>query len=109
MYGKERNYMKILLTILGMVTLLVLGFSFLSSGVNNKDNNVSKRSVRKTQNDEYHSKFKRRDFIRERRESERKELNRAKSARQVESGRYHDDFMAYNRVDSGRNRYDDFK
>ncbi len=101
--------MKILSTILVMVILLVIGFSFLSSGVKNRDSDVSKRSVKKMQSDEYHSKFKRRDFIMERRENERKEINRTKSARQVEAGRYHDDFMAYNRVDSGRNRYDDFK
>ncbi len=109
MYGKERNYMKILSTILVTMALLVIGFSFLSSGVKNTDSNVSKRSVKKMQSDEYHSKFKRRDFIRERRESERKEINRAKSARQVQAGRYHDDFMAYNRQDSDRNRHDDFK
>ncbi len=101
--------MKIFSTILVMVVLLVIGFSFLSSGVKNTDNNVSKRSVKKMQNDEYHSQFKRRDFIRERRESERKEINTSKSARQVEAGRYHDDFMAYNRQDSDRNRYDGFR
>ncbi len=101
--------MKILSTILVMVALLVIGFSFLSSGVKNADSNVSKRSVKKMQNDEYHSQFKRRDFIRERRESERKEINIAKSARQVEAKRYHDDFMAFNRQDSDRSRHDDFK
>ena len=84
--------MKILSTILVMVALLVIGFSFLSSGVKNTDNNVSKRSVKKTQSDVNHSQFKRRDFIMERRENERKEINRTKSARQVEAGKYHDDF-----------------
>ena len=103
--------MKILSTILVMVILLIIGFSFLSSGVKNRDSDVGKRSVKKMQNDEYHSQFKRRDFIRERRENERerKEINSAKSARQVEAGRYHDDFMAYNRVNSDRNRYDGFR
>jgi len=101
--------MKILSTILVMVALLVIGFSFLSSGVKNTDSNVSKRSVKKMQNDEYHSQFKRRDFIRERRENERKEISRKKSASQVAAGRYNDDFMAFNRQDSDRNRHDDFR
>jgi hypothetical protein len=109
MYGEERSYMKILSTILVTVTLLVIGFLFLSSGINNSDNNVSKSSVKKIQNDEYHSQFKRRDFIRERRENERKEISREKSARQVAAGRYHDDFMVYNRVDRDRNFNDDFR
>ena len=101
--------MKILSTILVMVTLLVIGFLFLSSGVKNTDSNVSKRSVKKMQSDEYHSKFKRRDFIRERLENERKETNIAKSVRQVEVGRHHDDFMAFNRQESDRYRHDDFR
>ncbi len=101
--------MKIFSTILVMVTLLVIGFSFLSSGVKNTDSNVSKRSVKKMQSDEYHSQFKRRDFIRERRENKRKEVNITKSVRQVEAERYHDDFMAYNRQDSDGNRHDDFR
>ncbi len=101
--------MKILSTILVMVALFVIGFSLLSSGVKNADSNVSKRSVRKMQNDEYHSQFKRRDFIRERLENERKETNITKSARQVEAGRHHDDFMAFNRQDSDRYRHEDFR
>ncbi len=109
MYVKERDYMKIFSTILVMVTLLVIGFSFLSSGVKDKDSNVDKRSVKKMQSDDYQSQFKSRDYIRERRESKREEISSVKSARQVEAGRYHDDFMSYNRVDSDRNRYDGFR
>ena len=101
--------MKILSTILVIVALLVIGFSFLSSGVKNTDSNVSKRSVKKMQNDEYHSQFKRRDFIRERRENERKEINEQRSARQDDARRYHEDFMVYNRVDDSRRRHDDFR
>ena len=101
--------MKILSTILVLVTLLVIGFLFLSSGINNAGKNLSKRSVRKTQSDEYYPQYKRRDFIMERSENERKEISREKSARQVASGRYHDDFMVYNRVDHDKNRYDDFR
>ncbi len=102
--------MKILLTILVMAALLVIGFSFLSSGVKNAESNVSKRSVKKIQNDEYHSKFKRRDFIRERLESERrKEINKTKTVKQVATGRYHDDFMVYNRQNSNRYNHDDFR
>ena len=101
--------MKILSTILVTGTLLVIGFLFLSSGINNSDNNVSKSSVKKIQNDEYHSQYKRRDFIRERRDNERKEISKEKSARQVAAGRYHDDFMVYNQQDSDRNRYDGFR
>lgn len=101
--------MKIFPTILVTVTLLAIGFLFLSSGINNAGKDLSTRSVRKTQSDEYYPKYKRRDFIRERRENERKEISREKSARQVASGRYHDDFMVYNRVDHDKNRYDDFR
>ncbi len=101
--------MKIFSIILVMAALLVIGFSFLSSGVKKSDSNVSKRSVKKMQNDEYHSQFKRRDFIRERLENERKETNITKSARQVEAGRHHDDFMVYNRQNSNRYNHDDFR
>ena len=101
--------MKFFSTMLMIITLLVIGFLFLLSGVNNADNNVSKCSVRKTQSDEYYPTFKRRDFIRERRENKRQEISNEKSARQVAAGRYHDDFMAYNRQDSVKNRYDDFR
>ncbi len=110
MYGKERNFMKIFSTVLVMTALLAIGFSFLSSGVKNTDSKVSKRSTKKMQNDEYHSKFKRRDFIRERLESERrKEISKTKSVKQVASGKHHDDFMAFNRQDSDRYSHDDFK
>lgn len=109
MYEEEGRYMKIFSTMLVTVVLLVIGFLFLSSGINNAGNNLSKRSVGKTQSDEYYPQHKRRDFVRERRENERKEISREKSARQVASGRYHDDFMVYNRMDHDKNRYDDFK
>ncbi len=110
MYGEEGNYMKILSTIVVMVILLVIGFSFLSSGAKDTDSNVSKQSVKKMQNDEYHSQFKRRDFIMERRENERrKEISKTKSVKQVVVGKHHEDFMAFNRQDSDRNRHDDFK
>ncbi|MCP4251822.1 MAG: hypothetical protein GY775_00180 [Candidatus Scalindua sp.] len=102
--------MKFFSTVLVMVALLAIGFLFLSSGVKNTDSNTSKHSVKKIQNDEYHSKFKRRDFIRERLENERrKEINKTKSVKQVASGKYHDDFMAFNRQDSNRYSHDDFK
>jgi hypothetical protein len=109
MYGEERNYMKILSTMLVTVILLVIGFLFLSSGVNNAGNNVSKPSVKKTQSGEYHSQFKRRDFIMEKRDNERKETNIKKNVRQINAGRYHDDYMVYNRQDSDRSRYDGFR
>ena len=101
--------MKAFSTMLVTVTLLVIGFLFLFSGVNNAGSKVNKFSVRKMQSGQYHSKFKRRDFIRERRESERKKMSKEKSARQVAAGRYHDDFMAYNRQNSDRSRYDGFR
>ncbi len=109
MHEKERRYMKVISTMLMTVTLLVIGFLLLFSGSNNAGSNVNESSVRRIQSDQYHSQFKRRDFIRERRENERKETSRAKSARQVAAGRYHDDFMAYNQQDSDRNRYDGFR
>ena len=99
--------MKIFLTILMTVTLLVIGLLFLSSG-NNADKNVSKSSVKKIQNDEYRSQYKRRDFIRESRESERKEIN-IHNARQDDASSRHDDFMVYNRLDDDKNRHDDFR
>ena len=99
--------MKIFLTILMTVTLLVIGLLFLSSG-NNADNNVSKSSVKKIQNDEYRSQYKRRDFIRESRESERKEIN-IHNARHDDARNRHDDFMVYNRLDDDRSRHDDFR
>ncbi|MBC8553476.1 MAG: hypothetical protein H8D23_27995 [Candidatus Brocadiales bacterium] len=98
--------MKILSTIFVTMTLLVIGFLFLSSGVNNLDSNVSKSSVKKTQDDEYSSKFKRRDFIRERRENERKEMNRTKNVSKVDAERDQGDFMVYNHE---RISYDDFR
>ena len=101
--------MKVFSTMLVTVTLLVIGFLFLLSGTNNAGSDVSESSVRRMQSDQYHSQFKRRDFIRERRENERKEISREESARQIAAGRYHDDFMAYNRQDSDRNRYDGFR
>lgn len=104
--------MKIFSTMLVTVTLLAIGLSFLSTGVNNTDNKVGKSSVRRVQSDEYHSQFKRRDFIMERRENERKErkeINKDKSARQVAAGRYNEDFMVYTRLDHDKNRYDDFR
>ncbi len=109
MYEEERYDMKILSTMLVTVTLLVIGFLFLSSGVNNAGRNASKASVGKMQSDEYHSQFKRRDFIMEKCDNERKETNRRKSARQVNAGRYHDDYMVYNRQDSDRSHYDGFR
>jgi hypothetical protein len=108
MYGKERRYMKILSTMLVTVTLIVIGFLLLSSGGNNTDSNVRKSPVRKTKSDEYYSQLKRRDFISERRENKHKEISKEKSVRQVEAGRYHDDYMAYNRQGSDRSRYDGF-
>ncbi len=96
--------MKILSTMFVTVTLLVIGFLLLSSGTNNVDNNVSKSSVKKIQNDEYHSQFKRRDFIKERRENERKEINRHRNARS-----HQEDFMVYNRLDDDRSHYDGFR
>ncbi len=101
--------MKILSTMFVTVTLLVIGFLFLSSGTNNADKNVSKSSVKKIQNDEYHSQFKRRDFIMERRERERKEINRQRNTRQDNASSYRDDFMVYNLQDDARSRYDDFR
>ena len=70
--------MKILSTMLVTVTLLVIGFLLLSSSVNNAGSNASKPSVRKMQSGEYHSQFKRRDFIMERRDNERKKTNTKK-------------------------------
>ncbi len=99
--------MKIFLTILMTVTLLVIGLLFLSSG-NNEDKNVSKNSVKKIQNDEYRSQYKRRDFIRESRESERKEIN-IHNARHDDARNRHDDFMVYNRLDDDRSHYDGFR
>ena len=99
--------MKIFSTILVTVTLLVIGLLFLSSG-NNADKNVSKSSVKKIQNDEYHSQYKRRDFIRERRENERKEIN-SHNARLDDARRRHEDFMVYNRLDDDRSHYDGFR
>jgi len=101
--------MKILSTIFVTVTLLVIGFLFLSSGVNNADSNVSKSLVKRTQNGEYYSQYKRRDFIMERRENERKEINREKNANPVDVGSHHEDFMVYNRLDDDRIRHDDFR
>jgi hypothetical protein len=109
MYEEERYDMKILLTMLVTVTLLVIGLLFLSSGVNNVDSNVSKSSVRKTKSDEYYSQLKRRDFISERRENKHKKISKEKSVRQINARRYHDDYMAYNRQDSDRSRYDGFR
>ena len=100
--------MKIFLTILMTVTLLVIGLLFLSSG-KEVDKNVSESSIKKTQNDEYHSQYKRRDFIRERRENERKEINRAKNARQVDDGSHHEDLMVYSRLSLDSTSYDDFR
>ena len=99
--------MKIFLTILVTVTLLVIGLLFLSSG-NNADKNVSKYSVKKIQNDEYRSQYKRRDFIRESRKNERKEIN-IHNARHDDARNRHDDFMVYNRLDDDRSRHDDFR
>ncbi len=101
--------MKTISTMLVTVTLLIIGFLFLFSGINNAGNNDSKRLARKVQTEEYLSQFKRRDFIKERREIERKKINRAKSARQIAAGRYQDDFMEYSRQNHGRSRYDDFR
>ena len=100
--------MKILLTILVTVTLLVIGLLFLSSGFNNVDKNVNKSSVKKIQNDEYHTQYKRRDFIRESRKNERKEIN-IHNARHDDARNRHDDFMVYNRLDDDRSRHDDFR
>jgi len=108
MYEEERHDMKILSTMLVTVTLLVIGFLLLSSSVNTAGSNVSKLSVRKTQSGEHHSPFKRRDFIMEKHDNERKETNTKKSVRQINAGRYHDDYMVYNRQDSDRSRYDGF-
>ena len=99
--------MKIFLTILVTVTLLVIGLLFLSSA-NNADKNVSKSSVKKIQNDEYRSQYKRRDFIRESRKNERKEIN-IHNARHDDARNRHDDFMVYNRLDDDRSRHDDFR
>ena len=101
--------MKVFLTMLVTVTFLVIGFLFLFSGVNNTGSNVNKSSVRRMQSGQSHSQFKRRDFIREKRENELQEISKEKSARQVAAGRYHDDFMAYNRQGSDRSRYDGFR
>ena len=108
MYEEERHDMKILSTMLVTVTLLVIGFLFLFSGVYNAGSNGSKPSVRKMQSGEYHSQFKRRDFMMEKRDNERKEMNTKKSVRQINAGRYYDDYMAYNRQGSDRSRYDGF-
>ena len=99
--------MKIFSTLLVVVTLLVLGLMFLSSG-NNADKNVSKSSVKKIQNDEYRSQYKRRDFISESRGNERKEIN-IPNARQDDARSRHDDFMVYNRLDDDKSRHDDFR
>lgn len=101
--------MKILSTILVSVVLLVIGFLLLSADVNNTDSNVHKTSVIKMQDDEYNSQFKRRDFIKERRENRRKEVNREKIIRQVVAGRHHEDFMAYSRLDNAGMSPDDFR
>lgn len=101
--------MKILSTMLVTVTLIVIGFLFLSSGGNNTDSNASKSSVKKIKSDEYYSQLKRRDFISERRENKIKKIDREENVRQVAAGRHHEDFMAYNRQDSDRNRYDGFR
>ncbi len=102
--------MKIFSTMFVAVTLLVIAISFLSSSANNTDKNVSKCSVKKMQNDEYHSQFKRRDFIRERQENvRRREISKTKSVKQVAVGRHHEDFMAFNRQESNRYSHDDFR
>ncbi len=101
--------MKAFSTMLVTVTLLVIGFLFLFSGVNNAGSKDNKSSVRRVQSGQNHSQFKRRDFIRERRDNERKKISKEQSARQVAAGRYHDDFMAYNRQNSDRSRYDGFR
>ncbi|MGR3302414.1 MAG: hypothetical protein ACUZ8I_07895 [Candidatus Scalindua sp.] len=101
--------MKILSTIIVAVTLLVIGLLLPSAGVNNTDSNVHKTSVIKMQDDEYHSQFKRRDFIKERRENRRKEVNREKITRQVVAGRHHEDFMAYSRLDNTGMSLADFR
>ncbi len=95
--------MKIISTILVSVTLLIIGLLFLSSGTN-VDKDTSKSSVKKIQNDEYRSQFKRRDFIKERRGNEHKEINRHRNARS-----HNEDFMVFNRPDDDRSRYDDFR
>ncbi len=95
--------MKIFSTILVTVTLLVIGLLFLSPGIN-ADKNTNKSSVKKIQNDEYRSQFKRRDFIKERRENEHKEINKHRNARS-----HHEDFMVYNRLDDDRSHYDGFR
>lgn len=100
--------MKIILTIFVTMTFLVIGLLFLSADNNTgKDvKNVSKLSVKMVQDDEYNSKFKRRDFIRERRENERKEMNRTKNVSKVDAERDQGDFMVYNHE---RISYDDFR
>ena len=108
-YLFREKRMKILSTIIVAVTLLVIGFLFLSTDVNNTDSNVHKTSGIKMQDDEYRSQFKRRDFIKERRENRSKEVNREKITRQVVAGRHHEDFMAYSRLDNAGMNPDDFR
>jgi Flp pilus assembly protein TadB len=92
--------MKILSTILVAVILLVIGLLLPSAGVNNMDSNVDKTSVTTMQDDESNTQFKRRDYIRQRREYRSKQLNKHKVTRQVAAGSHHKDFMAYSRLDN---------
>ncbi len=101
--------MKILSTIIVTVALLVIGFLFLSADVNNTDSNVHKTSVIKMQDDEYNSQYKRRDFIKERRENRSKKVNREEITRQVVAGKHHKDFMAYSRLDNAGMNPGDFR
>ncbi len=59
--------------------------------------------------DEYNSQYKRRDFIKERRENRSKEVNREKITRQVVAVKHNDDFMAYSRLDNAGMNPGDFR
>ncbi len=84
--------MKVFLIIFVSVSLLIVVLSFLSPSSNEEDKNASDHHIKKVQHKDYRTQYKRRDFIRERREEQLAVLKEYRGDSQKTARTRHDDF-----------------
>ncbi len=101
--------MKIILTIFLSALALVVGLSFLSPRSFDEEENPSGHISKKPPYEGCSVRYKRRDFIKERRVENLEALKAYRNAKQNATRSRHNDFMVFNNDDSAKTRYDDFR
>ncbi len=101
--------MKIALAIFLSALTLVVGLSFLSPRGFEEEENPSGHISKKALYEGCSVRYKRRDFIKERRAEKLEALKEYRSSKQSATRSRHDDFMVFNNDDPAKTRYDDFR